>query len=114
MSSKPNGERPYDVLAKPLARRKRDVQRPYPPDYVDRSTLAYRLDASLAKVDADVKAGLLPRPVLVGSLTRWRWADVEAHIEAANASNGEINAPVLNGDVDPFLEGARRVADSEA
>jgi predicted DNA-binding transcriptional regulator AlpA len=94
--------------------KKRDVRRPYPPQYVSAETLAYLLDCSRAKVDADVRAGLLPKPVKVGTLSRWRWSDVEAAVEAQNelALNGAA-APLV-GEDDPFLQGVRRVEATDA
>ena len=72
------------MLAKP-SRRKREVRRPYPPDYVSAETLAYRLDCSRSKLDTDVRLGLLPKPIGVGTMQRWRWSDVEQAIASQNA-----------------------------
>jgi len=96
------------------SRRKRDIQRPYSPDYVSAETLAYRLDCSRSKIDADVRAGLLPKPIGVGTMQRWRWADVEEAIEAQNALASGNGAGAASLDDDPFIVGARRVAETES
>jgi predicted DNA-binding transcriptional regulator AlpA len=97
-----------------IAMKKRDVCRPYPPQYASAETAAYLLDCSRAKFDADVRSGLLPKPIKVGTLSRWRWSDVEAAIEAQNglALNGAA-APSSEDD-DPFLRGVRRVEAQDA
>jgi len=94
--------------------KKQDVRRPYPPQYISAETLAYLLDCSRAKVDADVSAGLLPKPISVGTLKGWRWSDIEAAIAAQNelATDG-ARAP-SSGDDDPFLQGVRRVEAADA
>lgn len=94
--------------------KKHDVRRPYPPDYVSADTLAYRLDCSRAKIDADVRSGLLPKPVHVGTVKRWRWSDVEAAIEGQNslALDGAA-APSVTED-DAFLRGVKRVEATDA
>lgn len=79
-----DGVKPHNLLAK-RSRRKREVRRPYPPDYVSAETLAYRLDCSDSKIYDDVRKGLLPKPIGVGTLQRWRWSDVEEAIAAQNA-----------------------------
>jgi hypothetical protein len=99
--------------------KKRDVIRPYPPDYCSRETLAYRLDCSIDKIDKDWRRGLLPPPELVGTLERWHWADVVAHIKARNgkseeyeiSANGDVHRI---GDVDPFSVGVKRVTATNA
>lgn len=60
---------------------KSEIQRPYAPDYLSIETLAYRLDCSPSTVRDYVDRGLLPRPTEIGNLVRWRWSDIETHIE---------------------------------
>jgi excisionase family DNA binding protein len=79
-------------------------QRPYPPDYVSAETLAYRLDCSRSTIDQYVKAGLLPKPILLGNLVRWDFAAVKAYIEARH--NGELR----DGEEDEFLRAVRNGA----
>lgn len=64
--------------------RKAEQLRPYPPDYVSASTLAYRLDIAERTVLDYAKAGILPAPVAIGNAKRWSWAGVVAHISAQN------------------------------
>jgi predicted DNA-binding transcriptional regulator AlpA len=94
--------------------KKHEVTRPYPPEYVSADTLAYLLDCSRSKVDADMRSGLLPKPVRVGTLQRWRWSDIEAAIGAQNelAING-AGVPTSQED-DPFLRGVKRVEAKDA
>jgi hypothetical protein len=94
--------------------RKRDVIRPYAPDYCSADLLAYRLDCSRDKVDADVKAGLLPLPELVGTLKRWHWDEVVASIKARNGKleGATVDAAghvVFGSEADPFKLGVARV-----
>jgi predicted DNA-binding transcriptional regulator AlpA len=93
-------------------RRKRDVKRPYHPSYLSAESLAYELDVSRSTVDDFVQRGLLPKPLTVGSVPRFRWVDVEAVILAQNDpvaadGDGDQSAP---GAEDIFLRGVRRVA----
>lgn len=87
-----------------MADRKNEVGRPYPPDYVSAETLAYRLDCSRSTIDSYVRAGLLPKPEMIGSLPRWDFAAVIAFIKARNdGSDG-------SGEEDEYLKGIRRGA----
>jgi hypothetical protein len=95
--------------------RKRDVVRPYPPDYCSRETLAYRLDCSMDKVDKDWRRGLLPPPEIVGTLERWHWEVVVAWIKARNGNSEDYAVDVTGavhriGDEDPFSAGVKRVS----
>lgn len=84
--------------------RKRDVVRPYAPEYCSAETLAYRLDISRDKLEVDVRSGLLPQPEEVGTQRRWYWPDVQAWIKARN---GKVD-PVQD-DADPFMAGVARL-----
>ena len=79
--------------------RKREIERPYAPDYVSIETLAYRLDYSRSTIDDYVRRGLLPKPLTVGTGPRWRWVDVEAWILSRNG------APMDNSAASGFAEG---------
>jgi hypothetical protein len=100
--------------------RKKDVIRPYTPDYCARESLAYRLDCSTDKVDADVKSGLLPPPEIVGTMQRWHWAEVVAFIKARNGKLGDsaiVDAAghvVTGRDADPFSQGVMRAKTANA
>ena len=75
--------------------------RPYAPDYVDAATLAHRLDCSKSTVHDYVRRGLLPQPMKIGELVRWRWTDVERFIDALEAG------PRAD---DPYLAGIENAA----
>jgi predicted DNA-binding transcriptional regulator AlpA len=99
--------------------RKRDVVRPYPPDYCSRVSLATRLDCSADSVDRLVRQGLLPPPLVIGTLKRWDWNEVDEAIKARNGKlddfaelpNGDVHRI---GDVDPFSAGVKRVTAANA
>lgn len=52
----------------------------YPPDYVDKEALAYRLSCTVGYVDQLLKRGLLPAHTTLGEKHLWRWSDVDAWI----------------------------------
>lgn len=81
--------------------RKRSTTRPFAPDFVSAETLAYRLDCSVSTIREYVSRGLLPAPSNIGSLTRWRWSDVETHVRAS------INESELTEELDPFTRAVR-------
>ena len=64
-----------------MAEAKRSVSRPYPPDYVDAATLAYRLCVSESTVENLVRRSKLPRPIDFCGMSRWKWADIERLID---------------------------------
>jgi predicted DNA-binding transcriptional regulator AlpA len=88
-----------------MTERKHEVERSYPPDYVSVETLAYRLDCSRSTIEAYVRAGLLPKPELIGSLPRWDFAAVVAHIKARNQLH---SGGILAHEDDAYLKGIRR------
>jgi predicted DNA-binding transcriptional regulator AlpA len=58
--------------------------RSYPPDYVNAETLAYLLDCSKSSIDGWVKAGVLPKPYMLGitgKTPRWSRTEVDAAIK---------------------------------
>ena len=77
-----------------MSRKKSDIKRPYPPDYVSRATLAFRLDFSEGRIDRLVDDGFLPLPILIEGQKRWRWADVDATLA------GDPSLPVTGSDED--------------
>ena len=56
------------------------VVRPYPPDFVSASTLAYRLDCSASVIPEYVRRSILPPSKTIGGLVRWYWPEVEQHL----------------------------------
>lgn len=86
------------------------ASRPYPPDFVSRETLAYRLDLAPAAVDQYVKRGLLPAPIQIGEALRWRWSDVEARYGAAKGVTADAPAAT----VDPYTAGVTHAAEEAA
>jgi predicted DNA-binding transcriptional regulator AlpA len=89
-----------------MGERKHEIERPYPPDYVSAETLGYRLDLSRTTVEGYVRAGLLPKPEMIGNLPRWDVAQVIAFIKARN--DAAVNA--ATSDEDEYLKGIRRGA----
>ncbi len=82
----------------------------YPPDYVSAETLAYRLDLVPSLIENYVRDGLLPRPERIGSLERWDFDTVRAHIKARNGQ-GQENERELEPNGRPrdvYLERLRR------
>lgn len=80
------------------------------PDYVSAETLAQRLDCSRSTVHGYVRRGILPRPIRIGELVRWRWLDVEKAIESIERGE-ESHA---NVDDDPYMQGLERGETEEA
>jgi predicted DNA-binding transcriptional regulator AlpA len=74
--------------------RKSELTRSYAPDFISAETLAYRLDCSVRTIEHYSRTNLLPRPITIGNLVRWRWIDVEQHIAQINDS------PLAAGDAD--------------
>jgi predicted DNA-binding transcriptional regulator AlpA len=94
--------------------RKREIERPYPPEYVSAETAAYLLDCSRTTLDDYVRRGLLPKPLGVGALTRWRWRDLDAFILAHNGiATGEVRGAPSEAE-DGFQRGIKRVAAAHA
>lgn len=78
------------------------------PDYVSVATLAHRLDCSETTVHKYVRNGLLPQPIRIGELVRWRWTDVERFIATLETGAEESHAN------DPYLAGIERGTTKEA
>ena len=82
---------------------------PYPPDLCSAETLAHRLDCSVSTVHAYVRRGLLPKPMKLGDLVRWRWADIERLTDdLATGRDSRVTEP------DPYLAGIERGTTEEA
>jgi predicted DNA-binding transcriptional regulator AlpA len=79
--------------------------------YVCAETLAQLLDCSKTTVHGYVRRGILPRPIRIGELVRWRWVDVEKAIGCLEAGDEYSHADAGN---DPYLEGLERGATEEA
>lgn len=67
--------------------------------YVSAKSLARRLDCSETTIHAYVSRRILPAPIHIGELVRWRWIDVEARIESLESGSGPTHHD------DPFLKG---------
>jgi predicted DNA-binding transcriptional regulator AlpA len=79
----------------------------FPPDFCSAETLAHRLDCSPSTVHGYVRRGLLPKPLKLGDLVRWRWTDIERFID-------ELENPEMRRDAaDPYLAGVSSGASSE-
>jgi predicted DNA-binding transcriptional regulator AlpA len=83
-------------------------ERQFAPDYVSVQTLAYRLDCSRSTIDDYVRRGLLPRPIRVGRMQRWRWRDIETWIAQAEGQGRDKEED------DPYMRGVDRVTTSGA
>jgi hypothetical protein len=60
---------------------KSKIVRPYAPDYVDATTLAYRLCVSESTVEKLERDGKLPPRRDVFGFRRWKWDEVESLID---------------------------------
>jgi predicted DNA-binding transcriptional regulator AlpA len=80
----------------------------FPPDLCSAETLAHRLDCSVSTVHSYVRRALLPKPLRLGDLVRWRWVDVERYID-------ELEKFPMQADADdPYLARVKHGAPSEA
>jgi hypothetical protein len=86
-----------------------NAQRAYPPDYVSVDTLAYRLDCTVAEVEALLRSGGLPGPMQISGLRRWDFGLVRATIYAQNSKPVRVgrNGQPTAAD-DPYLAGVER------
>jgi predicted DNA-binding transcriptional regulator AlpA len=80
----------------------------FPPDLCSAETLAHRLDCSVSTVHSYVRRGLLPKPLRLGDLVRWRWAVVERFIDELE------NSPARADAADPYLAGLNLGTPSKA
>ena len=66
------------------------IVRPYAPDYVDATTLAYRLCVSESTVEKWQREGKLPPRHDVFGFSRWKWEEVEAKIAAREMGRSQF------------------------
>lgn len=64
---------------------KSKVTRPYAPDYVDLTTLAYRLSVSPSTIEKWEREGKLPGRRDIFGILRWKWSEVEALVDGRNS-----------------------------
>lgn len=75
-----------------------------PPSYMSCATLAMELDVSETQVRDLVKAGVLPRPILLSSgCVRYDWSMVQLALKSRPGSVSRAEA------LDPFISGADNV-----
>ena len=90
-----------------MSRKKSDIKRPFAPAYVSKTTLAYRLDMSMPIVDRLINKKVIPEPVSIDGIDRWRWEDVDAALAETNLSG-------LNADEDdPISQGIQNAQEAE-
>lgn len=82
--------------------RKNEKLRPYLPDFVSAETLAYRLDCSVRSIQEYAKSGILPRPIMIGNLVRWRWTDTVQYVCLQNGSGIVEGSDDCVGAVDEY------------
>lgn len=87
-----------------MSEKKETRKRPYPPDYCSTATLAYRLDCSESTIEQYAVRGLLPRPVMIGNLKRWRWSDVELLVAGENSVAVAFNSAVGDANANDAYE----------
>lgn len=88
---------------------KRDIIRPFAPDFVSAETLAYRLDCSRSTIDEYVRTGILPKPEAIGNLMRWDFEEVRALIKSHNNS-----LETQSVSIDPYFDGVLRAQAPQA
>ena len=71
---------------------KSKIVRSYAPDYVDATTLAYRLCVSESTIEKWAREGKLPPRHDVFGFRRWKWSEVEALVDGRDL------------ETDPFME----------
>jgi predicted DNA-binding transcriptional regulator AlpA len=66
-----------------------------PPEYCSIKTVAEQLDCSVSTVTEYTNRGLLPQPYKKGSLTRWRWSEIEDAMNNTAAAEQSEQDPIL-------------------
>lgn len=89
-----------------MSERKNSADRSYPPDFVSAETLAYRLDCSRSTIDEYVRAGLLPKPEVIGNLKRWDFEEVRKYIKSCKLAISPITS-------DPYFDGVNLAENSQ-
>lgn len=79
-------------------------------DFVSAETLARRLECSRSTLDAYVRAGHLPPPVMIGSLVRWDVEEVKAFIRSRNERREDIGINGRSAAADAYSRGIERGA----
>jgi predicted DNA-binding transcriptional regulator AlpA len=82
--------------------RKSEQRRPYPPDFCSAETLAYRLDCSERTIQDYAADGRLPKPVMIGNMSRWFWTDVLDAIAVQNSNSLATGGMGDNADGDEY------------
>jgi predicted DNA-binding transcriptional regulator AlpA len=76
---------------------KSEITRPYAPDYVDVTTLAYRLSVSESTIERWERDRKLPRRRSIFGIQRWKWSEVEAFVDGLLDSGESV-------ETDHFME----------
>ena len=63
--------------------------------YVSVKLLSELLDISDTTIWEWVKRCHLPKPVKIGGAVRWKWSDVEQHIQGTSGSGPKADDPIL-------------------
>lgn len=88
-----------------MARKKSDINRPFHPAYVSKTTLGFLLDLSAPTIDRLIAKQIIPQPTNIDGIDRWRWDDVDSAL-ASSGLNG------LNVD-DEISMGIQRVKEAQ-
>jgi hypothetical protein len=75
----------------------------------NRSSHERDFDIQTTFIDGYVRRGILPRPIRIGDLVRWRWVDVEKAIQSLEAGD---NSHADHDD--PYTAGIERGTTEEA
>lgn len=94
-----------------MTRGKPDAPRLYPPAFMSAATLAYHLDCSPSTIDTYVRNGLLPKPMTIGNLVRWRFDDVEQFLHDRFGSAPTLAAHDRLHEADPYLQNLKGLND---
>lgn len=66
-----------------------------PPEFCSIKTVAAELDCSVSTVTEYTNRGLLPQPYKRGSLTRWRWSEIEEAMNNGSTEKATDQDPIL-------------------
>lgn len=89
-----------------MSRRKSDIDRPYVPAYLSKTSLAFMLDVSLPIVDRLIAKQVIPPPLSIDGIDRWRWADVDEALAGVDLSG-------FDADEDEVSAGIQRAKEAE-
>lgn len=65
------------------------------PEFCSVKTVAQQLDCSVSTVTDYTNKGLLPQPYKKGSLTRWKWSEVEDAMSGTGTQSETEQDPIL-------------------